>query len=343
MSKRSLATFLTVGVLGAGLAAAPAATAFASHATKPTSVSLSSSNAKVTTSTKHAIHVEIGASNNPSTPANDQLTVTLSRGSASSGETHTWSFPITSSVLDVASSGKGTLEVPSSKLSPFGVVNLKITPVAKTKTQSCKGHLASKSVEVKLSGTFYFDSRSTGAHKWGSVGSKTKTFHFPATNRLTWLYGSAALENCLSTTTPCGASLFWTAQDGDSLFDGTESSNGSSVFASRTADLSKPKGASRVDTSTAPTKTPVLTVANDGSATLDVQADGGSGSGSAVITSPQQGASVPTPCGKGKTQNSQFWTGSYAPGTPALVVSEQIFGAITLGANEFASFGRTTS
>jgi hypothetical protein len=343
MSRRMLALLATSVSVGAFLVSAPAVVVAAPHVAKPTSVSIQSSYAKVTSSTKQPLHVVLEASNNPSTPVEDTVVVGLSKGLAGQGESHSWTLPISSSVLSVDSSGAGTLKVPAKDIAPFGDINLTIAPIGKITSKSCEGTVISKSAKVSLSGVFFFDSKSTGAHAWGAVGSKKK-FAFAATNTLTWLYSSAVSENCIKTLTPCGASVFWTAQDGSVSLDGDDTTKTSSVLASRSASLSKPTGATRDDSNVGPTKPPVLETTGGGNATLSVDGAGSGVTGSATLTSSQPETSSPsTPCGNGKTESSDFWSGTYANGSSPLTVSEQIYGALTLGANGNGLFGRSTN
>jgi hypothetical protein len=333
MSKRMLALVGAASVVvGLGVASAPAvmASATATHAAKPTSVSLSSSFASVKSSTKQSLHVELEASNNPSTPANDTVMVELSKGALAGGEAHAWTFPISSSVLDVAASGAGSLKVPSRLISPFGSISLKIKPIGKIASKSCQGQVISKSERVALSGVFFFDSKSTGAHKWGTVGSK-KSFTFPATNTVTWLFSSSTSENCISTSAPCSQNLFWSAEAGGVSFDGFQTSTGSTLRAGRAVNLSKPKGAMRNDSNVGLTTPP--TVSNNGTQgnpTLTVSGDGAGVSGTATIAGSAPASTFNAPCGKGQTEITQLWSGSYSNGSPPLTVAEEIYGALTL-------------
>ncbi|HEX3901087.1 MAG TPA: hypothetical protein VHW74_18200 [Mycobacteriales bacterium] len=320
-------------VVGTGVASAPAVVASAPHAAKPTSVSLDTSDPVVKSSTNQALHVALEASNNPSTPANDAINVVLSKGIEDEGETHIWTFPISSSVLHVGSTGAGTLEVPAKDIAPFGDVSLTFKPVGKIASKSCQGKVTSETVNVSVSGVFFFDSKSTGKKKWGTVGSK-RQFTFSATNFVTWLFSSAASENCVSSSSLCTGSLSWQAQAGAVSFDGTKTDSTSTglVRASRAVKLSKPKGATRNDTSVGQTTLPTLT-GDDGvstAPTLTVSGNGTGVIGTAMITGSAPTSDFSAPCGKGQTELTKFFTGIYTNGTPALSVAEQIYGALTL-------------
>lgn len=338
MARRGLALAGAVAVAAAmGVASAPAVVAGAPHAAaKPTSVSLTTSDATFKSSTKQALHVALEASNNPSTPANDSLVVALSKGTPGLGETHTWTFAISSNVLKVATGGSGTLKVPAVSVAPFGSVSLKITPTGKITSRSCGGQVISQSVKVAVSGVFFFDSLSTGAHRWGSVGSK-KAFAFPPKNVVTWLYSTTTSESCLPGTSACQTGLLWTAQQSGAQFEGLSTNAGGSIFASRGVALSRPHGAVRTDSATGATFTPTVSTAANGDGTLTVNGSGGV-TGSGVLQSSGQAQEVSVPCAGGSSQKTDFWTGTFTNGTTALSVPEQIYGPITVADGATGTF-----
>lgn len=329
-----------------GITVAPSVVAAIPHAATPASFSLTSSDSRVTSSTKQALHVAIEASNNPSTPANDNVNVVLSKGVEDASETHIWTFPISSTVLHVAANGAGTLKMPVKDIAPFGTVSLTFKPLGKIVSTSCNGTVTGKHVSVSLSGVFFFDSKSTGAHKWGTVGNR-KHFAFAATNTIRWSFSSASAESCVPVATTCTSSLFWSAQSNGGDFDGATTAAGSvvtggSIFASRAVNLAKPAGAMRDDSNIGKTSQPTIDTAPDGNATLSVTGGGAGVSGSATITSIAPAVPVTTPCSGGKTQSSSFWSGTYANGSPGLTVAEQIYGSLKLTGSPSGSFGQST-
>jgi hypothetical protein len=334
---------VAVVMVGFGVASAPASAASAPRALKSTSVSLQSSYAAVRSSTKQSLNVVVEASNNPSTPANDTLVVALAKGPVGDGESHDWSFPISASVLRIGPSGAGTLDVPAKSIQPFGAVSLKIEPVGKVTSKSCQGTVTSKSVKVSLSGVFYFDTASTGSHKWGTVGSK-KSFSFPATNAVTWLFSSAASENCIATSTPCEPSTTWAAADAHGVsFDGEATNNDAGVVrASRAATLSTPHGAVRDDSNVGQTTQPSLTSADADPPVLSVSGAGGVVTGTATIAGSMPATQISTPCGKDGSELTHFFTGRYTNSSPPLKVTEEIYGTLTLGTNNNATVEQTT-
>jgi hypothetical protein len=125
-------------------------------------------------------------------------------------------------------------------------------------------------------------------------------------------------------------------------FDGFEAGNGARMFASRSASLSKPTGATRSDSNIGATKGLTVAVGGDGNASLAITGSGSGVAGSATITSSAPSQPFPSPCGNGKTQNSEFWSGPYANGSAPLTVAEQIYGSLTMGDNGNGSIGQTT-
>jgi hypothetical protein len=325
------------------VASAPAVIAASPHVAKATSVSLQSSYAAVTSSTKQALHLVVEASNNPSTPANDTVVVELAKGPEENGEAHDWTFPISASVLRIGPSGAGTLNVPAKNIRPFGAVSLKIKPVGKVTSKSCQGTVTSKSVKVSLSGVFYFDSASSGSHRWGTVGNK-KSFSFPATNTVTWLFSSAASENCIATSTPCEPSTTWAAADAHGVsFDGEATNNDAGVVrASRAVTLSTPHGAVRDDSNVGQTTQPSLTSADADAPVLSVSGAGGVVTGTATIAGSMPATEISTPCGKNGSELTHFFTGTYSNSSPPLKVTEEIYGTLALGTNNDATVEQTT-
>ncbi|MGN6474974.1 MAG: hypothetical protein ACTHK4_15165 [Mycobacteriales bacterium] len=207
------------------------------------SVSLQSSQTKVTSSTSQPLLVQVNATQG------QVMSVTLSNGSSAKSESHVWTFAIDSSALTVDSSGKGTLTVPSAELSPYGSINLTIKPTGTPTTQSCQGTPTSKTQPVTLGGTFFFDSHSTGSHAWGTVGKTAGKFSFAATNTVVWTYVNATnLGACFSLgNLPCSPHLFWQAPTQAAILIGNSQGSTGAIFASRTKSLTTPTGAARED------------------------------------------------------------------------------------------------
>jgi hypothetical protein len=127
--------------------------------------------------------------------------------------------------------------------------------------------------------------------------------------------------------------MIWQAQSGVVSFDGSDADSSSGALrASRAVSLSKPKGATRNDIAVGTTTLPSVT-GDDGASTtptLTVSGNGVNVRGSATITGSMPFTEVTAPCGNGQTELTKFFTGTYANGSPPLVVSEQIYGSLTL-------------
>ncbi len=317
---------MTAGVgtalLLSGIGALPATAQDAGRALTVDYVSLYTASTKVTSTTGHHLLVSVYVSKQSGHKPTVSVTLRAPH------ESHTWSFSAPSSALKVNSSGKGSVTLSASAMGGYGKLALHVKPVGATKTYRCQGQVVSKSRPVKVSGVMFADTKSSGRHKWGKVGSKTRSFTFAKPSSVSWQYDNTA--TCPTPKSTCYASLFWDA----SLFSSTAYSSltgGTSRKSSylsgyRSVQLHKPAGAHRSDSVTAKAPAPKLTVANDGSAVLTAKL----GKGSAKIAAPA-GSDNSTPCGTGgKQEHSLTWSGSYTNGATSLKVPAQIFGAISM-------------
>jgi hypothetical protein len=357
---------LTAVVTSSVLVAAPAALARTAHATPAISqVQLSSGHTKVTSSTHRKLHVDLLANQTPGSTADD-VVVSLSEAGIA-GEEHDWTFPVAASALQVSSAGKGTLKVPSAKISPFGQISLTITPTGTPKTDSCDGTPSDKVQKVKLAGTFYFDTKSTGSQKWGAVGSrstkkKAKKFTFSSTNDVTWFYLLPPSPDAAAPVTgpdpdcggggdddlglPCNADLIWDDASGNVDLTGVSVAGLSLIEASRNTQLSTPAGATREDDLTGTGPTPQFTTtpdpASEGASDASLVVTAATGAvGTTTIASSTSTAPEQLPCegsAAGETANVSFWQDcNYTNGTTPLTVPAEIFGPISQTNNAEAS------
>jgi hypothetical protein len=337
----TIASTTAGGVLGVATPAA-AATPHANPVIK--GIELSTSDSRVTTSTQKKLRVQLIADAVPGAATGNDLEIAVSDGPVEVGETHIWTFPDTSTALKLSPSGNGTLQVPAAKLAPFGAVSLKITPTGTPKTQSCQGTPGTKTQHVKVSGTFYFDTKSTGAGKWGTIGSRRTTFTFPVTNEVIWSYLPQGADRCGGTgggdgpALPCTPSLLWDDEVGAVDLSGFVVGGVSVITADRTVQLTKPAASTREDTLFGTGPTPQLTTTPDttdptaSDASLPVSGEGDA-TGSATMTSSSSASPLSVPCGNGasgQTITASLWQHSaYANGTTPLAVDAEVFGAIS--------------
>ncbi|HWC36185.1 MAG TPA: hypothetical protein VG650_15370 [Mycobacteriales bacterium] len=348
--RRALAMVGAGGALAAsGFGLVPAATAATAHDTPvATSTGLNSSITSTTSTTGHKLYVKLDASHSDATAApgtTDTLDVELANNKTIfGGESHTWSFKIPAGALtfDMDASGNadgnGTLDVPSSALSPFGMVSLKFAPKGSPTTQQCNGQPSSQTQPVTLSGTFYFDTKSKGSHKWGAIGSKTKKFTFSATNNVVTTYATTDFS-CLGTqSAPCVSAISWFANHGGVSFDGSgQGSSNGSIFGSRSTNLSKPAAAIREDANTGVSK--ALKLKTKGSSTsLSVVGTHGT-VGSATLKASKKQGPFSNPCKSGTEQITAWSNGSYKNGSSPLKLKMQIFGTLSLANNSGQSDG----
>jgi hypothetical protein len=353
---RSAMARRAIAILGAGAALAGTSFGLVPAAAAPSdvpavqSVALESSQTAVTSSSAHKLRVQVTANQTQpqvaGQPSSGLVTVTLSTGTSDKSEFHEWSFPGADGALSVDSTGAGKLTMTNPQIAPFGKMNLTITPVGDPTTQSCDGTPRSQTQKVSLDGTFFFDSMSSGKNAWGTVGQKSKSFTFAATNTVTTTYVNTNPTACLPDfgNLPCASSLFWQSTPNEGLsLSGVKVGTHGSIFASRTTDLSAPAGAKRIDEAFATSKKLVLTTSGT-AASLPVKSDTNS-AGSAKLSAKKHGKPFSTNCkkaGKSRVETSTTWNNAkYKNGSKPLAVHEQIYGAIKIANNRAAQITRT--
>lgn len=303
------------------------------------SVSLQSSQTNVTSSTSKQLLVAVNATQG------QIASVTLSNGTSAKSESHVWTFQIDSSALTVDSTGRGTLNVPSSALSPFGTMNLTIKPIGNAATQDCHGTPTSKTQPVSLGGTFFFNSLSKGSHAWGTVGKSAGKFTFTATNTVVWTYLNTTNPGaCFSLgNLPCLPHLYWQAPTQAVMLIGNSQGSTGAIFVSRAKSLTTPTGASREDEAFATSKKLAL-VRNGKAASLTIKAKKHA-SGSAKLSAKRHTKPSSQHCKLGSktvTETSTVWgKATYKNGTKPLKVREQIFGAIKVANNHQSEISKT--
>lgn len=314
------ASCAALALSGLGIVAADAG--IAAKGATVSDVTLYSSLTNLTSTTGH--HLKVGVSASQSPGGKSSISVSLRQDQ----EFHGWTFKAAGSAISLDDTGQGTVSLASTKSAGYAALTLHVKPVGSAKLNKCEGQLVSETRPVAVSGTLFFNTKSSGSHKWGSIGSKVHTFRFDRPNSVTWSYDNTA--TCPTPASPCFAGLSWsdyhsTSTNSTGLFGGTSGTT-SWISGSRRVSLSKPSGATRSDYNYLKTKAPKLSVAGDGSAALKVT----QGTGSATIKSPS-GSTYSYPCGAGaKTRKARSWPGSYTNGSTALKVPAQIFGPMSL-------------
>ncbi|HVY10632.1 MAG TPA: hypothetical protein VHB18_10885 [Mycobacteriales bacterium] len=327
---RTLAVLISSVTVGATLAAAPAGLASAPRDVPQvvTSVALQTTSAPVTSSTGHKLHLTFQAHHIPNANIGDDVTVSLSSGTSDKSEFHDWRFPVDGSVIALDSTGSGTIDVPSSELAPYGTIDLQVTPVGNPTTQSCKGSPTSQTQKVTIAGTFTFVTKSSGAHKWGSVTLESLSGQVVST------YATGL--GCIDFNVPCLSGTLWQANQDNLGFTGVTSGKKGSLFASREKILSQPTGATRSDEAFATTKKLTLKKSGGGAVSLSVTAAGNS-SGTASLKAKHATPADSVHCrqgGKQKVETSTNWNNAkYKNGKKRLTVHEQIFGSIKISNN----------
>jgi hypothetical protein len=338
--------FLASGIAAAAAlagAAAPTAAAAATHH-HVVAIDITSSEVAVTTSTGHPVLLDLHAYAKPHAVEGNELDVDMAQlngaGGANGEEDHSWMFPIETNALTAQPSGNGALTVKSATLGGFGVLKLTITPTSKPTTQRCGGAAAASVSRVKLAGTLLFKTQSTGANKWGSIGSANvkKVFKFPGHSKLTQYYAGG--EKCLYggsalPSPPCASSVQWDSGGLDVDLSGYELPGANIVEGTRFTLLHRPYGAARIDdvVSTVPRPTfltaPDQTVTTSLNAMLGVVGQAPASTGKALLLSSKAAAAQTVPCGShGKTVKVTMWQASYKNAVTPLTLNADIFGAM---------------
>jgi hypothetical protein len=289
---------------------------------------------KVVSSTDHRLRVQLTATHPVGYDDHaDQVAIAVLKGSSGSAETHRWSFDVPAAAWDVDATGAGTIDVPKSAIAPFGKVRLTVRAVGDPTTQSCNGTVRSQTQKVSVGGTVFFDTRSKGAHRWGTVGSKSKRFAFAAPSTLVTTDDLPATP-CVGTGhAPCLAQVVWSAASPKVNLEGANTSNTrGSLLATRTKHLASPANATRTDVLRATTRQLAVKTGAGGGAGLAVVA-AKRASGSAKLTAAESSA-FSAPCTKDGTDHTQTyttWDADYTNGAKPLAAHAQVFGAIKLG------------
>jgi hypothetical protein len=273
-------------------------------------------------------------------------------GLATSGKSHEWHFPVPGSALRINAAGNGALEVPPVKILPYGILSLTITPVGEATTDSCEGTPSDKVQKVKLAGSVFFDTKSSGADRWGSVGSRStkKRFTFTSKSTLTWFYprppGGSSCGGDDDSGLPCSGALVWDDASGDADFSGISTGGVSLIEASRSVQLATPVGATRADDLTGAGPAPVLTTtpgaadAAENDATLTVTADTNAAGGATIVSAtPSQTQTIPCDGDvTGSTTSASLWEGAtFTNGTAPITVAAEIFGPVSIPNNTDAT------
>jgi hypothetical protein len=263
--------------------------------------------------------------------------VTVSRNDVP--EMHSWSFRLTDGSLRFnPTTGKGSVKS-GSQLDPFAKIALTLTASGKPRTVTC-GTFKAVTQPVSVTGSFSFDTRSTGKNRWGDVAT---TRDHGLSGKSDIVYDTGTFQSCTGGgfTLPCTADVSWNVfkQQGANPIDlvalsGTIQKVGaktsSKLFASRNVAISRPKDTVRVDSTTVTDKKMVLTISASDKATMKVGAAGPL-TGSAMLTSPQPGVVSTDSCGtSGQTETNTNWNVTYTNGKSPLTVHEQIEGSYRL-------------
>jgi hypothetical protein len=272
---------------------------------------------KVTTSTGRTERLFLASHQYPA--QSTAMEVTLQR--LNGLEEHIWSFRLPRSASSIDATGAGRVKATSTRLGGYAAVSVTSRPVGKRHLTTCvPGVGTSATRAVALTGRLLLVTRSSGSHRWGSVGSLTRAFHFSATSRVVWSYNSDA---CPQPPFRCRSDLQWTAGSGPVSFFGSPIATGDGVDGSRDVQLTA--SVRRTDILSLGAVSLGLTVNPDASATLQID----SAHGSATIEGAAPPTSFPFACGTGSGSYAlNIWDGAWANGPTPLRLPAQVFGAM---------------
>jgi hypothetical protein len=293
---------------------------------------LNSSTHPLVSSTHHKLRVQVSATKDLESPADDTVTVTLSRPHDT--ESHSWAFPFSAARMTVGVKGNGSIKLPSSAIEPYGRLSLSFKASGAARTSKCNGVPALKTRHVAISGRLLLETHSTGKQAWGHVGSAHRAIHFGTTSTIVWTYDTSG-TGCAGEQfppNPCLFGLLWIAQHGSVQFSGIsrQSATTGEVGAERIVDLKRPKGAQRTDNTFGRARRMSLVHANTGLATVSVHADGGNATGLATLTSPGPEQVTTGSCGTDTAQTRSTLQADYDHDSPPLRLAEQVFGVLTM-------------
>jgi hypothetical protein len=303
------------------------------------SVDITSSAKKVVSSTGHRLRVQV-VTVQDSTGTHVEVTAETRNRS----EQHTWTFRVPRSAVSISTKGTGRIHLTSTRSAGYAVVRLTASPHGGSTHTTCQGHTATRTRHLSLSGTLLLNTRSSGKHAWGKVGSAHRRLHFSTHSKVTWVKPASFDCSNIAPTFPCRSMLLWMAS-GDSsaedfqLMAGENHAGGSLVAGLRSVPLAKPAGATRSDTNSASDSSRVTLTDNGGSVTMAAAF----GQGTATMTSDVPESTVVQKCTTGTKKISvEFWPGTYTNGTPPLSVPEQVFGALSVPDGSAAGLYRIT-
>jgi hypothetical protein len=326
---------MAISVVAAG--AAPAHRSVAATRKPAKNFSLLSAPQSFTSSTHKHLRITVNAVGGPTELGPGtvvyQIPVSLTVSRKGALETHNWEFIATGKKVFTYNSitGKGVLRT-GSAMKPFGSMTLRITATGRTRFTGCGGSRQAVRA-AKLKGTFSFDTRSTGASKWGKVGSShPRTF----TGHSTMSYLASTDKQC-PMPLPCNPGMSWQAQNITSAGDavtlvGSAIKVGAktryTLSGDRQLPLAKPSGAFRTDDITISLKRMPFTFKGT-SAKVGVPSSGAALTGAATLTSTSENPVSTLFCGPklATMQTDTHWPAAFKNAKKALSLNEQIEGA----------------
>jgi hypothetical protein len=333
LRRPTAASFAAVVICSLAVAAVPL-TARPASATAPgtrSAIELVSSELHVHSSTHHKLVVAVDAET-----STDYNAVTVAISLPKGGQSHSWRFQIPSSLLKESSSG-ATLTMHNAQLAPYGLLKLVAKNTKKASTTTCGDGDYAVAQPVSLVGRLFFNTKSTGRHRWGGIGNKNKNITFKAGSLLTTEYGTGG--GCDDYATACSNGPELTVLDNSIVVAAQTTGRRTLVSELRQVTLNKPKGATRTDEAVATANKPAIVIDTNvgpaGEARLTLTTPKSSvASGGFQMASTGAYMTTDEYCHRGgvdtEQQDKAWESATYTKGNPDLRFPEQIFGALTL-------------
>jgi hypothetical protein len=293
---------------------------------------------QITTSTGKHLDLDLnGFESPPGCPdcgdPSSGLTLTLSRA----GESHGWDMFAEpnnpgdpTDIVAPTGSTPGTIDT-RSDFEGFGRVQMSITPVGSAKSYSCSnGTVFETNQKVTLSGTIFFETRSSGPHAWGTLGTRTAPTPVTLTANLETDYNTTC-QYINGNFYECQLGTNWTVNMHNGVSVGSAGSKKTRFHVARDVLVGADKDIQRFDNYTGPLGSATFTRSGH-HATVKIKGRGGFSTGTGTIQGTTKGTKN-VACGFGHTKvkvTIAHYKSTYRRGAHPFTVHPQVFGTVKI-------------
>jgi hypothetical protein len=323
---------LLVTAMIAAVGGATATPAVAGSISDESAIVLSTPATPVTSSSHHKLAISVLADQTRLPPGLELSSIDITVATRSNTESHSWLLNLPNSALKTTKSLSGSIAIPPSKIEPYGAVKVSFTPIGAPVTTTCDAADYTTVQKVHISGTVFFQTRSSGAHPWGSVGGRAKTFTFRTGSTVTDTIGNGASICASPSPNPCFTETAWTVADAAIDLSGTvRDGKPGTIDGERDVTLAKPHGATRTDELSVLSPRPRFRKGPGGkTASLAIRTSGSREAGAATLTSTRKDVSNSGPCGSSQSEQFVTWKAKYVNSEVPLVLHAEIYGDMTI-------------